>query len=141
MLKRYHPDVEGLHELREVLRIQCRVQFKTAEGYCEPEKAIVDTGAPISLIPFDMWRHAEIEYLGEDYLRGVVPKGECYLPADIGRIKAVLIDKDGNTSDELTFLAYLPFTNKVPLFIGLMELIEKGIVWSDLRNRNGYIEL
>lgn len=66
---------------------------------------------------------------------------ECYLPADIGRIKAVLTDKDGNTSNELTFLAYLPFTNKVPLIIGIMELMEKGIVWLDLRNRNGYIEL
>jgi hypothetical protein len=128
VLKRYHPDVEGLPELREVLRIQCRVQFKTAEGYGEPEKAIVDTGAPISLIPFDMWRYAEIEYLGEDYLRGVVPKGECYLPADIGRIKAVLTNKDGNTTNELVFLAYLSFTNKVPLIIGIMELMEKGIV-------------
>lgn len=141
MLKRYHPDVEGLPELREVFRIQCRIRFKTVEGYGEPEKAIVDTGAPISLIPFDMWRHAEIEYLGEDYLRGVVPKEECYLPADIGRIKAVLTDKDENTSDELTFLAYLPFTSKVPLIIGIMELMEKGVVWLDLRNRNGYIEL
>jgi hypothetical protein len=83
----------------------------------------------------------EIEYIGEDYLRGVVPNEKCYLPADVGRIKAVLTDKNGNTSNELTFLAYLSFTNKIPLIIGIMELMEKGILCLDFKNRNGYIEL
>lgn len=54
-VKRYHHEVAGIPELREILRIQCRARFKTEGGYGEPEKAIVDTGAPISLIPFDMW--------------------------------------------------------------------------------------
>jgi hypothetical protein len=141
VIKKFHPDVEGLPELREVIRIQGRIRFKTEEGYGEPEKAIIDTGAPISLIPFDMWRHMEIEYIGEDYLRGVVPNEKCYLPADVGRIKAVLTDKNENTSDELIFLAYLSFTNKIPLIIGIMELMEKGILCLDFKNRNGYIEL
>jgi hypothetical protein len=41
----------------------------------------------------------------------------------------------------LTFLAYLSFTNKIPLIIGIMELMEKGILCLDFKNRNGYIEL
>ncbi|MCD4845015.1 MAG: hypothetical protein K8R25_11075 [Methanosarcinales archaeon] len=58
--------------------------MKTKEGYGKPEKAIIDTAPPISLIPFDMWRHMEIKYIGEDYLRGVVPdknkiKFFCYI--------------------------------------------------------------
>ena len=84
VLKKFHPNAEVLPELREIIRVQGHIQLKTKEGYGEPEKAIIDTGAPISLIPFDMWRHMEIEYIGEDYLRGVVPDKKCYLPADVG---------------------------------------------------------
>lgn len=123
------------------MRIQCYIRFKTKEGFDLPEKAIVDTGAPISLIPFDLWRHSEVELIGEDRLRGVVPKEECSIPVNVGKIRCVLADKAGNVSDELLILAYLALTNRVPLLIGMKQLMDIATMRLDVKGRKGYIEI
>lgn len=44
-----------------------------------------------------------------------------------------------NESKELEFLSYLVYSNKVPLIIGMRELLEKFIIYIDTENRS-YIQ-
>jgi hypothetical protein len=45
-------------ELHRGIRLLTVAQFITPQGWSEPESAIVDTGAPISLIPQKYGRNA-----------------------------------------------------------------------------------
>ena len=132
-----------MQELRSALRIICRIMFrlKTSKKFGEIEKGIIDTGAPISVIPFQMWEDADIEIIGKDKLRGIIPNEKCRLPVNVGKAKCILIDIFGNMSTEIEILAFLAHTNKIPLLIGMKRLLESGKMWLDAPNKTGYIEI
>jgi hypothetical protein len=73
-------------ELHKGIRLLTVVQFFTARGWIEPEVAIVDTGAPISLMPHRVWRKCTSEVIGEAELRGVIPRKECVMPVKVATI-------------------------------------------------------
>ncbi len=49
------PDVELLHRGIFHIRLLCRVQFQTLTDNILIRSAIVDTGAPLCLVPSDLW--------------------------------------------------------------------------------------
>jgi hypothetical protein len=46
------------------------------------------------------------------------------MPVKVGYIKAKLVDEN-NESKDISFLSYLALTNKVPLILGMRDLLEK----------------
>ena len=66
-------------KLHQGIRLLTVVQFMTSQGWSNPESAIVNTGAPISLVPQKIWRRCVTKVIGETELRGVVSKKECVL--------------------------------------------------------------
>lgn len=115
------------------------IRFKREEDYGETELGIVDTGAPLSVIPLRMWENASVTKLAEHTIRGIVPKEECSIPVSVGRIKCVLLDEE-KVSKEYEIVAYLALTNKVPLILGFKNLLEKFNVYFDFSNGMGYLE-
>lgn len=105
-----------------MIRLICEVKFKTKDGWSESYSAIVDTGAPISVIPFQIWTESEAEIMAEHKIRGVVPKEECTLPVLVGRIMCILVDGE-SFSEERQLLAYLALTNEIPLILGFKDLL------------------
>ena len=49
-------DAKSEVELHKGIRLLTVVQFKTCETWSDPQIAIVDTGAPISLVPPKIWK-------------------------------------------------------------------------------------
>ena len=49
------PDIELLHRGIAYIRLLCNVQFETPTKEVFVQPAIVDTGAPLCLIPSDLW--------------------------------------------------------------------------------------
>lgn len=109
-----------IHGLKPIIRIFCKIKFEELDM---PEDALVDTGAHISLMPFQIWKNLDVNRLTEHHMKGVVP--DMDMPVNIGYVKARIIDKSGNESREIKFLSYLAFTNKVPLIFGMRDLMEK----------------
>ncbi|MFQ6056377.1 MAG: hypothetical protein ACE5J3_10405, partial [Methanosarcinales archaeon] len=95
----------------------------TVKGWGEPELAIVDTGAPISLIPHRIWRKCINEVIGETELRGVIPRRECVMPVKVARIGLRLVEPEYAT-ERIEVKAYLAPTDEVPL-INELEFIYK----------------
>jgi hypothetical protein len=60
------------------IRLFVDVLFKRNKEYTEPYSAIVDTGAPISLIPLQIWKECQVQKIRESEIRGVVPRKECF---------------------------------------------------------------
>jgi len=122
-------------KLKPALRFFCKIKFPELEN---PEDALVDTGAHISLIPFQTWKSINVEIVTEHSMKGVVPDKD--ISVNVGFVKAKLIDRDDSESKEIKFLSYLAFTNKVPLILGMRDLLEQFDLHILLSQNKAYLK-
>jgi hypothetical protein len=111
----------------------------TSESWSKPESAVVDTGAPISLIPYKIWRKCQTEVIGEAELKGVIPKEECVMPVKVAKIKLRLIDPMYAT-EIIETNAYLAQNDNVPLLIGFEKLLSEFDIFFSYYNKNAFIK-
>jgi len=122
------------------IRLLCSASFYTGQGLTEPQYAIVDTGAPTSLIPYDLWQACPFYAPQPAQLRGVVPKPECSLDVVEATVGCVLRD-DQTTSDLLPIRAKLAPTNTVPLLLGFAGLLEQARVYFCVQDSEAWLEV
>jgi hypothetical protein len=99
-------DAKSAVELHKGIRLLTVVQFRTTETWSDPQIAIVDTGAPISLVPPKIWKKCGIHSMGETELRGIIPKKECAMSVKVSKICLRLLDPEYVT-EEIETKAYL----------------------------------
>lgn len=122
------------------IRLLCDVTFKASElGYTEIYPAVVDTGAPISLIPMRIWQQCEAKRIRDSVIRGVVPHEECSLPVTLAEVTCRLLDQESQTGD-LVIKAHLAPTDAVPLIIGFRDLLEYMKLYADCRQGAAYLQ-
>ncbi|HID86642.1 MAG TPA: hypothetical protein EYP55_04590 [Anaerolineae bacterium] len=121
-----------------IIRLLGTIELERADGeWSETRWAVLDTGAPMCLLPLDAWEGSRVEILAEDHpLRGVVPKEECALPVQIGRLTLRLVDRM-RTGKRLEVEAYLASTNKVPLVLGFHRCLDQYKVVFDHKRQCG----
>lgn len=129
---------KGIHT--DIIRLFGRVQFKVKENWSESYNAIVDTGAPFSLLPLEIWQEAEVEILTNTVVRGLVPKKQCVLPVKVGKTTIRLIDEEEHVSNPLMVKAYLAPHNRVPLIIGFQDFLSKMRILFSYQERIAYAE-
>jgi hypothetical protein len=135
-----NPELEGkLPDVGRFTRLFCSIKFKIPSGWYDTQNAIVDTGAPISVIPLDIWIEIDTEIVTEYEIKGINPRKECSLPALIGRVTCILLDET-EQSQEFTILAYLALTNLVPTIVGFKDLLEEFKVHLDYKGNNAWLE-
>ncbi len=120
-----HPPAAQIGYSLNAIRITARVALRTAGGWTTFQHGIVDTGAPVSLIPRELWRPAEQQIIGDIRVGGLVPLDSCRVPARLARVSCVL--SDGTTLiGPFNIHAYLAESDEVPLLLGVSDLIESG---------------
>jgi len=124
----------------EFVRLFCSVRFKTKDGWDDAVDAIIDTGAPVSLIPFDVWSNAKTELLVEHEVYGINPSKECRIPVKVGKIMGVLVDEEENQSGEIEMLSYLALTTKIPVILGFKDLLTEFKICFDYGENEAWIE-
>lgn len=87
-------------------RLTSQVCFKTKSGWTQPYEAIVDTGAPVSIIPPPISEEIVKDILTDYAISGIVPHEELKLPVKVADVWCALMDKD-KTSKTLKIKAYL----------------------------------
>ena len=132
-------DVKSGVELYEGIRLLGAVQFLIDEKWSLPVRGVVDTGAPISLIPHKIWTKCITKVIGEAELRGVIPKKECVLTVNVGTIQLRLVDTM-NTTDTLEIKSYLAPIDNVPLIIGFEDLLSEFDVFFSYTSQNAFIK-
>src|SRR3989344_4198625 len=105
---------------KPLIRIFGKIKF---QNLGLPEDTLIDTGAHISLIPFQLWKDLDVRIIAQHHMGGVVP--EKNIPVNVGYIKAKIVDEEGNSTDEIKLLSYLALTNKVPLILGMRDFLER----------------
>jgi len=136
------PDIELLKEgfLLRVIRIICQVRFRTEKGWTYTEKAILDTGAPTSVLPQDIWERISVNSLVDYTVGGIVPKEECILKGHLAEVECILHD-DQNETPPISIVAFLAPTSEIPLVIGFRDLLTKFHVSFDYRKKEAWLEI
>lgn len=123
-----------------IIRIICPVKFEFPEGTTDFFPAFVDSGAPISLVPQKIWKYCKIRILGKSVLRGLIPKEECELPAEIGKLSCFLLNQCKEVQ-KFEIVAYLPKTDRVPIILGFEGLLQKAQIFIDCKNDEAFLEV
>ena len=134
------PDYKDLGIL--AIRLMCRMSFQTQTGFTDPYPAIVDTGAPISLIPLQIWRRRgiEAEAIRDSTIRGVVPLEECQLAVTLAEVKCKVVGAQ-HESDILSVKAHLASSDAVPLILGFKNLLDRVPLHADYQKSQAFIEV
>jgi len=124
-----------------VTRLICRVTFCGERGELGPERyGILDTGAPVSLIPKRMWQGYPALKLRDATVRDIIDRAECALEVIDGVIGATLTDGE-STSEALTIRAHLAHTDDIPLLLGFSGLLDRADVHFSVERREAYLEV
>ena len=132
-------DIENCISDYRMIRLMSRLRFKTHGGWTPPRKAIVDTGAHISLLPFSLWKSLDARVVGNAKLKGIIPKEECEVYVAVGKVKGMLVDKENHTN-EIEIYAFLSLIDEIPLIIGFKDLLEKFRVCFDYSENEAFLE-
>ena len=115
------------------IRLMAWVSLKSIDKNLAPMKVIIDTGSPISMIPFKIWGQALVTMGKSDVMRGVADRPECDLEVIHGEITLSLLDNYGKiVVKDLTIPAFLGKTSEVPFILGMHDFLSKLKVSFDI---------
>ncbi|MBI5244867.1 MAG: hypothetical protein HY922_14450, partial [Elusimicrobia bacterium] len=118
-------------------RVLAMASFKTPAGWTRPYEAIVDTGAPLSILPAQIWNQVERKILFDHDISGVVPGAS--LPVQCAEISACLVDSS-RVSRQIRFKAYLSGETRVPLLLGFDGFLAKSTLTLNPAGSKGFLE-
>ena len=122
-----------------IIRLFCEVAFVSRDGYTDSYSAILDTGAPVSVIPFHIWSMSEVRTIKEYSVSGIVPKKECSFPVTVGEVSCILLDEKQSTNN-IKVKSYLAHTDDIPLIIGFKDLLDSFGFYFNFRENIAYLE-
>ncbi|MFQ6062629.1 MAG: hypothetical protein ACE5J9_05585 [Methanosarcinales archaeon] len=126
--------------LGDIVRLVCKVKFKTSTGWTKMHNALFDTGAHTSLIPLSIWQNIETDMIIDHEIHGVLSKKECTIPVKFANICLMIHDMENNCTKPLKIHAYLSLMENVPLLIGFKDLLIKFKVCFDYEEDIAFIE-
>ena len=134
-------DLEALPTRRRLFlyRLWARVRFQLTSGWSEPHVAIVDTGAPYSVIPASLSPPLRTERLKQVPLRGIVPGKAAEVEAVLARVHTRLLDAR-TTSPRLSLWAMLVNTDHMPLILGWAGCLDRAKLTLDAQRNTAWLE-
>lgn len=134
------PDIELFNFGIFDIRLTCDIAFPPHPKYSAPIPAIIDTGAPMSVIPYPIWAECFTKIIEEDsYLSGIVPGAHHIMRTKIGIISAVLTDKRG-VYYPIAFRAHFAPIKRIPIILGIQDIIDKAIVNIAIKEEDVWLE-
>ncbi|MBI3921685.1 MAG: hypothetical protein HY318_09730 [Armatimonadetes bacterium] len=125
-----------------VIRLRTRTELRQSGGsYTRPLKAILDTGAPLSVLPRSLWQTLDTEiHVAQATFGGISQRKECQIPCAIGTVHLRLCDEAGNVSRVHDVPAFLAKTDRVPLILGFASLMEDLTIHFDYQKPEAWAE-
>lgn len=130
------------HEGITITRVVAYVGFWNGNGYNIKDRAIVDIGAPVSLIPFRVWSWCPVELGKQRFVQLVSEREECDLEVYDGEVTIALFDEVGNMLlSDLTIEVDLCATSGIPTLLGVHDFLERGCLHVDYRTGEAWFEM
>lgn len=117
-------------------RIFAKLSFvKSDKSLGPPLRAIVNTGAIISLFPGYLLNEYPDIQTENHTLWGIVDTPECHLTTKLAKVPIILIDIDGKESPALEILAAFSDSVNIPPLLGMKGLLDSYQSNIDVKNR------
>ena len=125
-----------------LIRVLATIQLETASGWTKEYRAIVDTGNPISIIPFSIWNQAQIRPLIRENVRlyGLGSNEKSALSGHLAEVTCILKDVQ-KTSPPLKIKAYLLKDDRSPFLIGFEDILTEIKLVSDYKRKYAFLEI
>lgn len=125
-----------------VIRLRARTELRQADdSYTRPLKAILDTGAPLAVLPRSLWQTLDTEiHVPEATFGGSSQRKECQIQCSIGTAHLRLCDEAGNVTRVYDVPAFLAKTDRVPLILGFAGLMEDLTIHFDYQKPEAWAE-
>jgi len=125
-----------------IIRVVAYVGFWTGDEYDRSETAIVDIGAPVSVIPFSVWSWCPVELGKQRFIQLISGRQECDLEVYEGELTIALFDEAGNMLlSGLTIKVDLSATSGMPTLLGVYDFLERGCLHVDYRTGEAWFEM
>ena len=132
------PNSEGMI----VTRVIAYVGFWTGNEYDMSDIAIIDTGAPVSLIPFSVWSWCPVELGKKRVIQSVTDREECDFEVYQGEITIALFDEAGSMIlSDLTIEVDLCATSEMPTLLGVHDFLSRGCLHVDYVGDEAWFEV
>lgn len=124
-----------------LIRLLGNVHLKSHQNWSTEEKVIIDTGNPISIIPFSIWQNVERNILisSKTKLYGLSSTDEAALSGQLAEVTIVFKDEK-NISTPLKIKATLLDSDNAPFIIGYEGILTRTKLVSDYQNSSAYLE-
>lgn len=134
-------DLEAIEYGQTIFTYRCfaRLRFQQPVGWSQECRAIVDTGAPFSILPSNIWQSLARTRLFPAHLRGVIPGVTASLPADLAKLACVLVDEQ-TVSPPIEVTALLVDVPDVPLILGWAGCLDRARLVVDGRRRVAWLD-
>ena len=119
-------------------RVWIRAQFKSPGGWTPVLRALIDTGAPFSVLPKSLWTAINSEGGFATSLRGLVPLRSAVLNARLGHVTCLVSDLK-TSAPPLSFWALLA-EGEVPLVLGCAGLLDQAKLFLNAANQRAHLE-
>ena len=120
-------------------RLWTRVQFQTTTGWTPVVAALIDTGAPFSVVPRNLWSDLEVEGRFATHLRGLVPFKSAVLNASLGQVTYIVSDLRRRLPPMPSWA--LLAEGDVPVILGCAGFLDRVRLVLDASHQRGSIEL
>ena len=121
-------------------RLWTRVQFQTRDGWTPVVPALIDTGAPFSVIPKNLWPEVASRPVGfTSELRGLIPMRTAMLKARLAQVTCRVSDVQ-TTSPPLNLWVLLA-DGDVPIVLGCAGFLDQLTLSLDGPRHHASLEL
>jgi len=119
-------------------RVWTRTQFTCPGGWTPVLRALIDTGAPFSVLPKSLWTSIESEGGFTTSLRGLIPLRSAVLKAQFAQVTCVVSDLKSR-SRPLKLWALLA-DGEVPLVLGCAGFLDRAKLTLDAPRNLAWLE-
>lgn len=140
IIRSNHPPAEAIGHRVTATRLLADVSVATDAGWTLFEPAVIDTGAPVTVLPRANWSGSRFKKLGRVKIGGLARREECRLPAILAEIECRLSDGVRGLGP-LRIPAYLVETEDAPRLIGILGFIERGVLRVELSKNHAYLRM
>jgi len=124
-----------------LIRLLGTVQLKTPTGWSREERVIIDTGNPISIIPYSIWSQVEIRILIQSKTK-IFGLGSDEVGGLSGQLaEAILVFKDrDNASPPIKFKAHILDDDSAPFLIGFEDILTIADMFCNYKSNAAWLE-
>ena len=133
-------DIEALDHGWQVFsfRVWVWAQFRRPDGWTHVFRALIDTGAPFSVLPRSLWNSLPTEAGFSTSLRGLVPLPSAVLKARLAQVTCVVSDL--KTSSVPLKLWALLADGEVPLVLGCSGVLDRATLVLEASAQRGHLK-